>query len=100
MSRIIKACCYYGALEKINQELGSKFPVYLRGIASSRDRAIALPNLTEKGNDAIVKTIEEIVENGTELSLDSQGTPLDRPEDGIKEGIVTRVASYSGINNT
>jgi len=47
----------------------------------------------------MVRSIEEIVANGTELLLDAGDVPIDRPEDKIEQGIVTRVAPYSGRNN-
>ena len=100
MSKIEEVCCYEEAIQRINAEYQLQFPVYLRGIASSRGKDLILRAFTEAGNDAIVKGIENIVEAGTELAFTEEGLPIDRPEDSIKEGIITRVAPYFGVNNT
>jgi len=100
--KIIETCCYRGALDLIDHKFGSRFsmfPVYLRGIAASRGEPFIIPELTEAGNDARIRNINDIVEAGTELELSPEGLPLDRPEDVIGGHIITRVASYSGGNN-
>src|SRR3989338_6160975 len=97
--KITKTCCYYEALNLINQEFSSRFPVYLRGIAASKGEPFIIPELTEAGNDARIRNINDIMEAGTELELSPEGLPLDRPEDVIGGHIITRVASYSGGNN-
>ncbi len=98
--KIIKTCCYYSVLNLIKQEFSSRFPVYLRGIAASKGNEIIFPELTEAGNNARIRNINDIVEAGTELELSPEGLLLDRPEDLVDDRIITRVAPYSGINNT
>ena len=97
--KITKTCCYYEALNLINQEFSSRFPVYLRGIAASKGEPFIIPELTEAGNDARIRNINDIMEAGTELELSPEGLPLDRPEDVIDRHIITRVAPYSGRND-
>jgi|SRR3989344_1458000 len=97
--KIVETCCYHGALKRINREFGSRFPVYLRGIAASRGEPILIPGLTEAGNDARIKNIDDLVEAGTELELSPEGLPLDRPEDIVDGHVIIRVAPYSGRNN-
>jgi len=95
-SKIKEVCCYPSALEWIKHDFGDRLPLYVRGIASSRGRAITLPNFTEVGGDAIVKGIEEVVQNGTELVIDEKGALVDRPLDTVDEGIITRVSYFPG----
>jgi len=89
-------CCYDCALTDINSVYADQFPVYLRGIATSEKNGVVLPNFSEADNDVVISGIDHILENGTELILDEQGRPTDRPDDFNDYGIITRVAIYHG----
>ena len=94
--KVKEVCCYDCTLTDINSVYASQFPVYLRGIATSKKNGVVLPNFSEAGNDVIISGIDHILENATELILDEQGRPIDRPDDFNDYGIITRVAIYHG----
>ena len=93
-------CCYDAALDNIARDFRKRLPVYVRGIASTRNEEVTLVNFTEVGNDAVIRNISEVLRNGTELSIADDGSLIDRPDDLIDEGIITRVASLRGHIDT
>lgn len=96
-SKIEEVCCYRAALDRMYQDFARSLPVYVRGIASSRGPPITLPHFTQVSGDVIVRGIEQIVENGTELEMDKTGVLVDRPLETVPEGIVTRVSQFPGM---
>ncbi len=94
--KIKEICCYDCSLADINQVYSENFPVYLRGIATSRSEGVILPGFSEAGNDVSINSIDHILKEGSELVFDNQGVPVDRPNDYIEQGVVTRVAIYEG----
>ena len=90
--KIKEICCCNCTLMDINSFYVNQFPVYLRGIATSKKNEIVLPGFSEAGNDVVISCIENILE----LILDEQGKPTDRPDDFNGYGILTRVAIYHG----
>ncbi len=96
IQKIQDVCCYQTALNWIKFYFDDRLPVYVRGIASSRAQPINLPNFTEVGGDVIVRGIEAVVQNGTELLIDDNGVLVDRPMDRVNESLITRVSDFPG----
>ena len=94
--KVREICCYNCTLNNLNSEYASQFPLYLRGIATSKKKRVILPRFSEAGNDVVISDIDHILENGTELILNQEGKPTDRLNDFNDYGIFTRVAIYEG----
>ncbi|MFH1401120.1 MAG: hypothetical protein ABIH41_06395 [Nanoarchaeota archaeon] len=94
--RVVVSPCYDCALEDIDHRFSHKFPVYIRGIGTSTRKGLVLPGFSEVGKDVPLSTIEHILDEGTELVLDQDGFPADRPMDYAEGGILTRVGTYDG----
>ncbi len=89
---IKRVCCYDAAIADIFNSFSPGY-VYVRGIASTLGGEIVLPGFTEVGNDAVVGSIADVIDNGTELKIVG-GRLVDRPEDVTPYGFVTRVAGF------
>ena len=70
--KIKEICCCNCTLMDINSFYVNQFPVYLRGIATSKKNEIVLPGFSEAGNYVVISCIENILKNCTELILDEQ----------------------------
>jgi hypothetical protein len=97
--KVKEICCYDCSLTDINRVYANQLPVYLRGITTSREEGVVLPGFSEAGNDVPISSIDHILKEGTELVL-TNGVPIDRPNDFIKDGVITRVAIYNGNPNS
>ena len=94
--KVKEICCYDCTLRDLNTAYTEQFPVYLRGIATSKKEGVVLPGFSEAGNDVVISSIDPILKEWTELILDEEGKPIDRPDDFNNYGINTRVAIYHG----